>query len=82
MNYALQLIELLRLERCREITPSEAATTAFNAERVTATKSTIWVTGCNSWYMDDQGVPSAWPFTIERFYAEMAAPQLQAYELR
>jgi cation diffusion facilitator CzcD-associated flavoprotein CzcO len=82
MDYALQLIELLRTQRCREITPSEAATVAFNAERVAATKNTIWVTGCNSWYMDDQGIPSAWPFSIDRFYAELSAPDLEAYELR
>jgi cation diffusion facilitator CzcD-associated flavoprotein CzcO len=82
MDYALKLIELLHTQRYREITPSEAATSAFNAERVAATKSTIWVTGCNSWYMDDQGIPSAWPFTIDRFYKEMSEPKLQAYELR
>jgi cation diffusion facilitator CzcD-associated flavoprotein CzcO len=82
MDYALKLIELLHTQRYREITPSEAATSAFNAERVAATKSTIWVTGCNSWYMDDQGIPSAWPFSIDRFYKEMSEPNLQAYELR
>jgi cation diffusion facilitator CzcD-associated flavoprotein CzcO len=82
MGYALQLIELLRTQRCREIAPSESATVAFNAERVAATKNTIWVTGCNSWYMDDQGVPSAWPFSIDRFYTELSAPNIEAYELR
>jgi cation diffusion facilitator CzcD-associated flavoprotein CzcO len=82
MNYALQLIELLHTQRCREIAPSEAATSAFDTERVAATKNTIWVTGCNSWYMDDRGIPSAWPFTIDRFYKEMSAPNLEAYELR
>jgi cation diffusion facilitator CzcD-associated flavoprotein CzcO len=82
MHYALQLIELLRSQRCREIMPSEAATSAFNSEREAATKNTIWVTGCNSWYMDDQGIPSAWPFAIERFYAEMAAPKLHSFDLR
>jgi cation diffusion facilitator CzcD-associated flavoprotein CzcO len=82
MEYALKLIEMLHTQRYREITPSEAATSAFNAERVAATKSTIWVTGCNSWYMDDQGIPSAWPFSIDRFYKEMSEPNLQAYELR
>jgi len=82
MNYVLQLIELLRVNRCREISPREAFTASFNSERAAATKNTIWTTGCQSWYMDDQGVPTAWPFTIDRFCAEMSAPKLEAYELR
>jgi cation diffusion facilitator CzcD-associated flavoprotein CzcO len=82
MDYAIRLIELLRTQRCREISPSEAATDHFNAERAAATKKTIWVTGCQSWYMDDQGVPTAWPFSIDRFHAEMSAPKFAAYELR
>jgi len=81
MDFALQLIALLRSGQCREISPSEAATVAFNAERVAATKNTIWVTGCQSWYMDDQGVPSAWPWTIDRFHNEMAKPKLEEFEL-
>jgi cation diffusion facilitator CzcD-associated flavoprotein CzcO len=82
MDYALQLIDLLRTQRCTQIVPKESAAIAYNEERVAATKNTIWVTGCNSWYMDDQGVPSAWPFTIDRFHAEMAAPKIEAFELR
>jgi cation diffusion facilitator CzcD-associated flavoprotein CzcO len=82
MNYILQLIDLLRSGRCREISPSENATARFDAARVDATKNTIWATGCHSWYIDAEGVPSAWPWPIAKFYAEMAAPKLEDYELR
>jgi cation diffusion facilitator CzcD-associated flavoprotein CzcO len=82
MNYILQLVNLLRSGRCREISPSENATAHFDTERIAATKNTIWATGCHSWYIDAEGVPSAWPWPIAKFYAEMAAPKLDDYELR
>ena len=75
-------MELLRAGRCREIGPSEAQTAAFDAARVEAAKKTIWTTGCRSWYLDDRGIPAVWPWTFDRFREEMAAPKLEAYELR
>jgi cation diffusion facilitator CzcD-associated flavoprotein CzcO len=82
LGYALQLVELLRSGRCREVSPSEAATARFEAERTAAASTTIWASGCRSWYLDDRGVPMSWPYTFERFRAEMAAPKLEHFELR
>jgi cation diffusion facilitator CzcD-associated flavoprotein CzcO len=82
MNYILQLIDLLRSGRCKEISPTENATAQFDSERIAATKNTIWATGCRSWYIDADGVPSAWPWPIARFYSEMSAPKLDDYELQ
>jgi cation diffusion facilitator CzcD-associated flavoprotein CzcO len=78
--YILQLVAELRSGRCREISPSAQATERFEAERVEAARHTIWSTGCRSWYLDDRGVPSSWPFSFDRFRAEMAKPKLEAYE--
>jgi hypothetical protein len=39
----------------------------------------VWATGCRSWYLDDRGIPFAWPFPFSRFRAEMAAPQMEDY---
>jgi hypothetical protein len=47
-----------------------------------AAKNTIWTTGCGSWYLDDRGIPATWPFAFQRFREEMAAPKLEAFELR
>ena len=47
-----------------------------------AAQSTIWATGCRSWYLDDRGVPAAWPWPFRRFRSAMAAPAWEAYELR
>jgi cation diffusion facilitator CzcD-associated flavoprotein CzcO len=78
--YILQLVARLRSGGCREISPSAAATAAFDAARVEAARNTVWVTGCRSWYLDDRGIPAVWPWTFDRFREAMAAPQLEAYE--
>jgi cation diffusion facilitator CzcD-associated flavoprotein CzcO len=79
--YIMQLVELVRSGRCREVSADPRATERFDAERTEAAKNTVWSTGCRSWYLDDRGVPAAWPWTFERFRQEMVAPQLEAYEL-
>jgi cation diffusion facilitator CzcD-associated flavoprotein CzcO len=79
--YILQLVDELASGRTREVCASREATERFEAERVEAAQHTIWVTGCRSWYLDDRGVPAAWPFTMGRFREEMAAPKLEDYQL-
>jgi len=79
--YIMQLIDLVRSGRCREVSATAAATEHFEAERVEAAKKTVWVTGCRSWYLDDRGIPMVWPWTFDRFREEMAQPRQQAYEL-
>jgi cation diffusion facilitator CzcD-associated flavoprotein CzcO len=79
--YVAQLIALLRSGRAREVSATAAATERFEAHRVEAARKTVWMTGCRSWYLDDRGIPAAWPWTFDRFREEMAAPQLDAYEL-
>ena len=66
MAYVLQLIDLLYSGRCREISPTEHATTRLESERVAATAKTVWTTGCRSWYLDDRGVPASWPWSMQR----------------
>lgn len=80
--YLMQLIELLRNGTAGEIAASAEAAERFEAERVEAARNTVWVTGCRSWYLDDRGVPSAWPWTFTRFREVMEAPELADYELR
>lgn len=82
MEYALQLIALLRDGLCREVSPTVSATNAYESERIAAAKKTVWASGCNSYYLDASNLPTAWPWTIEHFYSELAEPKLDAFELR
>jgi len=79
-GYILQLVERLRSGERREICATRHAMDAFEAQRVEAAKKTVWVTGCNSWYLDDRGIPATWPWPFDRFRQEMAAPRLDAFE--
>jgi cation diffusion facilitator CzcD-associated flavoprotein CzcO len=80
-GYVAQLIDLVRSGRCRAVSATAAATAAFEEDRVAAAQKTVWMTGCRSWYLDDRGIPAAWPWSFDRFRAEMAAPRLDAYEI-
>jgi len=80
--YVLQLAEQLRAARCREIAPTRAAMDRFDADRREAATKTIWNSGCRSWYLDSTGLPTAWPWTFDRFREAMRAPDLADYELR
>ena len=81
-SYIMQLVELVRSGRCREVSASQAASLRFEEDRVEAAKNTIWQAGgCSSWYLDDRGVPAAWPWTFDRFREKMAAPKLADYDL-
>jgi cation diffusion facilitator CzcD-associated flavoprotein CzcO len=82
MRYALQLVEKLRQGECSEISIKTSAAESFEAERVEATKNTVWMTGCRSWYLDDRGVPASWPWSLERFRTVMAQPDYAAFDLR
>ncbi|HET8939417.1 MAG TPA: NAD(P)/FAD-dependent oxidoreductase [Polyangiales bacterium] len=82
MQYALQLVEKIRAGECREVSVKQTAADSFEAERIAATKNTVWMTGCKSWYLDDRGVPASWPWSLEHFRKTMAAPDYAAFELR
>lgn len=68
--------------RCSSVAADAEAAARFEAERIEAAAKTVWVTGCDSWYLDSTGVPAAWPWTLEQFRARMAAPDLADFVLR
>lgn len=39
------------------LAPTQAATEAFYAELRDAMKSTVWVSGCQNWYLGEDGLP-------------------------
>ncbi|MGH9050998.1 MAG: flavin-containing monooxygenase [Acidimicrobiia bacterium] len=80
--YIMQLVERLRAGECREISATREAMEQHEAARVEAVKSTVWVTGCRSWYLDDRGIPAVWPWSFDRFRTEMQAPNPTAFEYR
>ena len=44
---------------------------------------TIWMSGCDSWYLGKDGLPELWPWTPEEHRLRLAAAvRLDDYELR
>jgi cation diffusion facilitator CzcD-associated flavoprotein CzcO len=80
--YILQLVDQVRSGACNGLCASREAMERFDAERREAAKTTIWASGCKSWYLDDDGLPTAWPWTFDRFREEMRQPRLSDFELR
>jgi cation diffusion facilitator CzcD-associated flavoprotein CzcO len=80
LAYLLQLIDELRSGEVGAICATRDAMDAHEADRVEAAKRTVWVTGCRSWYLDDRGVPAAWPWPFQHFREVMARPDPDAYE--
>lgn len=79
-GYIDQLLELLR-GGMRTIEPSLAAHDHYEQRRIKAARTTIFGSGCSSWYLDKEGVPSTWPWTYDDFAAAMASPDQSEYAL-
>ena len=82
LDYSLQLIDGIVRGEYREVSPTHEAMARFEAERCAAAETTVWVTGCDSWYLDSRKVPASWTFTHARFVDEMAAPRWVDFSLR
>lgn len=56
---------------------------AWNRRIQKALDGTVWKTGCDSWYQDNQGrIYTLWPFTTTRFIREMRKIRTEEYEFR
>src|SRR5262249_27750053 len=81
LTYMWQLVEQVRSGACAELSASHAAMERFDTARREAATNTIWNSGCKSWYLDGDGLPTAWPWTFDRFREEMANPRWGDYEM-
>lgn len=81
-NYVMQLVDGILNGQYREVSASHDALARFEEQRQDAGRKTVWVTGCDSWYLDKKGVPTSWTFSYDRFVQEMTSPRLQDFETR
>ena len=81
-TYIDQLLDLIRGQEFSEVSASRAAWEGYEERRVAAAKTTIFATGCTSWYLDAEGVPSSWPWSYEAFAEAMTTPNLADFQIR
>lgn len=80
-NFALKLILKLRDGNVSEIAPKREAAQAFNEAVRAKLPDTVWATGCQSWYIDPHGNIASWPWTYEKFEADMREPVWEDFEV-
>jgi len=74
-HYIAQLLDKLNRGEAREICCTREAMLEFETARDEAAKKTVWFNGgCNSWYLDERGIPASWPWNYSRFVQEMKTP--------
>ncbi|MBC7492647.1 MAG: NAD(P)/FAD-dependent oxidoreductase, partial [Novosphingobium sp.] len=78
-DYVDQLLEPVRGGQARTVEPTVEAHAAYEERRIAAAKTTIFGSGCTSWYLDATGVPASWPWGYDDFADAMAAPVLAEY---
>ena len=75
----LQLIDLWRRGDLPEVEATEQAKQRFNAYLREGMKNTVWVGGCQSWYLDADGDPAMWPHSWQQWEKELQQPALDDF---
>jgi cation diffusion facilitator CzcD-associated flavoprotein CzcO len=81
MDFAMGMIERWRREEVDAVAPTREATDRFNADVRAALPTTVWTTGCQSWYIGKDGLPHAWPWTPRRHREILAEPEWSDWEV-
>ncbi|MBV1959621.1 MAG: hypothetical protein KUG53_02690, partial [Pseudomonadales bacterium] len=79
--YFMKLVDHIKQGDFTQFSAKKEALDRTEADRVEATKKTVWVSGCDSWYLDDRGVPAAWPWSMKHFRETMAEPKMEDFDL-
>jgi hypothetical protein len=64
------------------VAPTEQATARFNAHMRASMPGTVWVTGCQSWYLGKDGLPELWPWTPDRHRAMLRHVDPDDFDVR
>jgi len=81
-NYAMWWIKWIRDGSITAAAPTEAATKTYNDELKAAMPQTMWVTGCNGWYLGKDGLPELFPWHPDRHTELLRWPVLTDYEVK
>ncbi|WP_441957203.1 flavin-containing monooxygenase [Mycolicibacterium houstonense] len=81
-RYIVQWLKRFENAELSEVEVTEAATDEFNAAVADALGPTVWNTGCNSWYLTDNGTIDLWPFDRATLTRMLSAPDPAHYQVR
>ena len=67
MDYVMQLIDMWRERKMSAIEPTSQAVAEFAEYIAKGVTGTVWVGGCQSWYLDASGQPTIFPYDWSEF---------------
>jgi cation diffusion facilitator CzcD-associated flavoprotein CzcO len=82
VNHVIGALRELERARARRIELSAARLEAFDRELRAALATSVWHTGCTSWYVDENGNdPNQWPWVWSTYRRRAEQIDSSAYEL-
>ncbi len=73
-RYITHWLRRFRAGEVDTVEVTEEATAKFNDDVTTALGPTVWNTGCNSWYLTDEGNVDLWPYDRKTMTAMLDRP--------
>ncbi|TDG15476.1 NAD(P)/FAD-dependent oxidoreductase [Seongchinamella unica] len=78
-DYVLKLIDLWRRRELPTVEATEEAKQRYNDYLKAGMGKTVWVRGCQSWYLDADGDPAMWPYSWQQWVREHEQPVLDDF---
>ncbi len=80
-KYLMGMIKDWMANKFDEIDATQEAFKNFNLYLKQGMGKTVWLGGCNSWYLDSDGDPAMWPYTWKQWEKEMKTPDYRDFSL-
>jgi cyclohexanone monooxygenase len=81
IDYILQLLALLQSGEATAIHPKDEPTRAYGEALRIKADTSLWASGCKSWYQGKDGKVGIYPWPYPQFQVEMRAPILEDFNL-
>lgn len=81
VSYVMQCIRYYGEGRFDALAPRQDAADEFYEGLRNSMQGTVWVSGCQNWYIGKDGFPEVWPRRPREFNEALREPRLEAFEL-
>jgi len=81
-DYVMWWIDEIRAGRIASAAPTEVATKDYNEQMKADMPQTVWLTGCNSWYLGEDGLPELFPWRPVRHRELLSSPRTDDFDVR
>lgn len=79
ISYIMQLAKHVLNNDANSVDADPEETRKFNERLLEAIPGTMWASGCNSYYLDQNGNPNVWPGSVDSYRQSMFAPIMNEF---